>query len=254
MCEKCRTAWAAAAKAESQKAQQRHKALTHHHKKKHHHHRRAGAHGAKAAAGAHPKAQGGASASGTQATSSGAQAGAAGEMTASESTATPATGSNASSPAESASDTRASEPARPEPEPEPKKKEPEDKPRKRAIDVDKAVATLNENAEDASQGKCAKYVREAIEAGGTKVPNRPLYAKDYGPRLVQMGFEEVSAAGYVPQKGDVVVFDPPAGQVAGHIEMWSGSRWVSDFRQRTDDVYPGPAYRKEKTAHAIYRP
>lgn len=124
-----------------------------------------------------------------------------------------------------------------------------------SFNLNKAIAALDNNAGAASQGQCAKYVRLAIEAGGWKIPSpRPLYAKDYGPKLLEIGFKEIPADGYKPKKGDVVVLQPPKGEKAGHMQMWNGSRWVSDFRQKTNDIYPGPAFRKEKVAYAIYRP
>ncbi|MCX9155301.1 hypothetical protein OPU71_04110 [Niveibacterium sp. 24ML] len=120
--------------------------------------------------------------------------------------------------------------------------------------IDDAVKRLNDHAHASSQGQCARYVRLAIEAGGVTIPApRPTYAKDYGPKLAALGFSKLDAAGYVPQKGDIVVLQPPAGQTAGHIQMHNGETWVSDFVQGTG-IYPGPAYRKEKVAYEIYRP
>ena len=121
-------------------------------------------------------------------------------------------------------------------------------------DVDAAVSHIDENAHASSQGKCARYVREAIEAGGVTIPApRPLYAKDYGPKLTELGFKKVDAKDYVPQKGDIIVLEPPTGQTAGHIEMYNGTKWVSDFVQ-SERIYPGPAYRKEEVAYEIFRP
>jgi hypothetical protein len=40
----------------------------------------------------------------------------------------------------------------------------------------------------------------------------------------------------------------------GHIQGWDGTHWVSDFKQRPDNIYPGPKYRVNKTPHIIYRP
>lgn len=120
--------------------------------------------------------------------------------------------------------------------------------------IEDAVKRLNAHAHASSQGQCAKYVRLAIEAGGVTIPApRPTYAKDYGPKLAALGFSKLDAAGYVPQKGDIVVLQPPSGQTAGHIQMYNGETWVSDFVQGTG-IYPGPAYRKEKVAYEIYRP
>ena len=122
------------------------------------------------------------------------------------------------------------------------------------FDIENAVEHLDENAHKTSQGKCAAYVREAIEAGGVKIGwPRPLYAKDYGPTLTEKGFKKIDSKDYVPQKGDIVVLQPPKGQTAGHIQMYDGSKWVSDFEQG-DGIYPGSAYRKEKVDYEIYRP
>jgi hypothetical protein len=121
------------------------------------------------------------------------------------------------------------------------------------INIDKSVQYLDSNAEDSSQGWCATYTREAIEAGGVTLahPSSGL-AKDYGPSLEQAGFTEVSDDDYQPQKGDVVVIQPPEGETAGHMAMYDGTQWVSDFKQRT--MYPGQAYRDNEPAYAIYRP
>lgn len=122
------------------------------------------------------------------------------------------------------------------------------------VKVDDMIKHLDAHAHATSQGQCAKYVRLAIEAGGVTIaPPRPVYAKDYGPKLASLGFSKVDAADYTPQKGDVVVIQPPKGQTAGHIQIYNGTTWVSDFVQGSG-IYPGPAYRKEKVAYEIYRP
>lgn len=127
-------------------------------------------------------------------------------------------------------------------------------PQTRAIDIEKSVEFLNKQAHATSQGKCAKYVRQAIEAGGVTIPEpRPVYAKDYGPKLAELKFSKLDIENYVAEKGDVAVFQPPSGQAAGHIQMHNGETWVSDFIQGTG-LYPGPAYRKEKVAYEVYRP
>jgi hypothetical protein len=124
---------------------------------------------------------------------------------------------------------------------------------KPAIDIDAAVTKIEEIALANYQGKCAKHVRLALEAGGANMATRPTYAKDYGPKLLEIGLTEVAVAGYTPQKGDVVVFDAYATQSpqAGHIQMYSGTQWISDTRQ--------PRFLAHRVhyvgiAYAIYRP
>jgi hypothetical protein len=119
--------------------------------------------------------------------------------------------------------------------------------------IQRAVAHLDRAAHASSQGRCARYVREAIEAGGLPVPPpRPLYAKDYGPTLENLGFVPVATEGYSAQTGDIAVIEPPTGRTEGHIQMFNGQIWVSDFRQRAD-IYPGPAYRNQAVPYVVYR-
>lgn len=121
-----------------------------------------------------------------------------------------------------------------------------------AIDIDAAVAKIEKIALANYQGKCARHVRIALEAGGANMATRPVFAKDYGPKLLEIGFTKVSS-GSTPQKGDVAVFDsyPTQSPQAGHIQMYSGSQWISDTRQPRFLAhrvhYVGVAY-------AIYRP
>ncbi len=119
-----------------------------------------------------------------------------------------------------------------------------------AWDVNKAVEHLQKNAGAKSQGKCAAFVRQAIEAGGATF-QRTTYAKDFGPSLLQAGFRQISETGYKAQKGDVIVIQPYTGSTAGHVEMFDGAIWISDFKQ--SDEWAGPSYRKQKPARAIYR-
>lgn len=89
-------------------------------------------------------------------------------------------------------------------------------------------------------GQCASYVRQAICAGGLKAfcgggPD----ASSYGPVLTNNKFTHVyqgtfsgsSASAFAYQPGDVVVFQPVSGHSVGHITMYTGSGWISDFVQ-----------------------
>ncbi|QDQ29321.1 CHAP domain-containing protein [Chitinimonas arctica] len=120
------------------------------------------------------------------------------------------------------------------------------------MDIDKAVKLLNARAHPSSHKRCAHYIGRALEAGGAIIA-KPRYAKDYGPALLSIGFRAVPKTGYLPQKGDVIVLDPPQGKIAGHIQMFNGDIWVSDFNQHAE-IYPGGAYRREQVDYRIYRP
>jgi type VI secretion system secreted protein VgrG len=121
------------------------------------------------------------------------------------------------------------------------------------LDVNAAVKYLDDHTLLGSVGLCAHYVRMAIAAGGISINPYPALAKLYGPYLGANGFAALSQDNYAPAKGDVIVLQNyPGGDTAGHIAMYDGSQWVSDFKQR--DMWAGPGFRKYRPAHAFYRP
>ena len=115
------------------------------------------------------------------------------------------------------------------------------------FDKEKAVAYVTEHAEAKSRTWCAWYVMRALQAGGCPVYLLPAYG--YSWLLPRMGFTEVSREGYVPQKGDLIIFPAVGKHIWGHIQMWNGKQWVSDFRQK--NMMPAKAY--NKTDWKIYR-
>ena len=66
-------------------------------------------------------------------------------------------------------------------------------------------------------------------------------AKDYGPGLLKAGFRviEISKESEII-KGDVVVYPMTRTSPWGHIQVWTGEIWVSDYRQRSK--YPDSTY------------
>jgi peptidoglycan hydrolase-like protein with peptidoglycan-binding domain len=112
-----------------------------------------------------------------------------------------------------------------------------------------AVAYLNRNAEPHSLGRCARYVREAVEAGGVTLI-RHESAKNYGSSLVAVGFVAVNTSTY--ELGDVAIIQPIPGHPHGHATMYNGDIWISDFRQN-NGLYPGKTYRSLRPSFAIYR-
>lgn len=137
---------------------------------------------------------------------------------------------------------------------------------------DSAISHLNANAHKHSQRNCAAYVTQAIEAGGMTI-KRPAprsglkypAAADYGKPINKKGFVPVytyagngaplSDVTSVPgqQAGDVVVIQPIPGHPYGHMAMFNGTQWISDFRQEQLGFYPGHAYQKLKPAFIMYR-
>lgn len=117
-------------------------------------------------------------------------------------------------------------------------------------DKTKSIAYLDEHARNLSTGKCAEYVRKAVEAGGIKLI-RQTAAKDYGNSLTASGFLPTPASN-ANLPGDIAIIQPIAGHPHGHMAMFNGKIWVSDFKQ-LHGVYPGPSYRNQKPPYTVYR-
>jgi hypothetical protein len=128
------------------------------------------------------------------------------------------------------------------------------------MNIENAIAKLNAGALPDPGGKCAYYVRLAFEAGKIDTKIHPALAKDYGPFLLKNGFLKLTTnfkdGTYIQKPGDVAVFEGFIGRLrkhkSGHIQMFNGSKWVSDWIQ--PDFIPGPDYRSLPDPYVIYRP
>jgi hypothetical protein len=99
-----------------------------------------------------------------------------------------------------------------------------------------AAARASRAAHARSTGRCAQYVRKALQSAGYEfTPNPSAYQYATRGTLAKAGFVKVSN-GMAPQVGDVVVYDRSSKHRHGHIQIFDGSSWVSDFRQ--DDISP----------------
>ena len=105
------------------------------------------------------------------------------------------------------------------------------------IDIDKAIAWLDKNAGadyTKAKGKCATYVISALVEGGAKYRVTTVHAKDFGPTLLDMGLNPVNVSSlnaYTAQRGDVAILQPWRTHTSGHMEMYNGTQWVSDYKQ-----------------------
>lgn len=113
------------------------------------------------------------------------------------------------------------------------------------------------------ESKCARYVKKALIAGGVSVKNSEIEsAKNYGPWLIENNFKVVDNATTVSsggvftisgqQTGDVVVIQATPHHVHGHMAMFNGTHWVSDFVQEKG-FYPAQIYRDQNTPYKLYR-
>jgi hypothetical protein len=98
---------------------------------------------------------------------------------------------------------------------------------------------MDAHALSRSSHHCAMYCRLGMEAAGLSTQDRPRSgdAADYGPYLLRHGAQVVPTDGYAPQVGDTVVFDKTPQHPYGHIELYDGQRWVSDFMQHNFSPY-----------------
>ena len=106
---------------------------------------------------------------------------------------------------------------------------------------DKAVDFITSHAETKSKCSCAGYVMRGLWHGGCPVSILVLPAYGYSKILPQMGFHEVSSENYSPQKGDISVLPQNSNHVFGHIAVYNGKQWVSDFKQ--NNLLCSKAYR-----------
>lgn len=94
-------------------------------------------------------------------------------------------------------------------------------------------------------GYCARAVRRGLEAGGFVVSPIPPSAKDYPATLAALGFQRIDPTS-PPLIGDITICPAIPHHPHGHISMYCGKSWVSDFVQ--SDCFGGAAYRANGVA------
>ncbi|WP_201617316.1 CHAP domain-containing protein [Psychrobacter urativorans] len=102
-----------------------------------------------------------------------------------------------------------------------------------------AAARASSVARSRSSGYCARYVRKALQSAGYEFrPNPSAYQYASRGTLSSAGFSKISND-MQPQVGDVVVYDRSSRHPHGHIQIFDGGDWVSDFRQNSISPYSG---------------
>lgn len=89
-------------------------------------------------------------------------------------------------------------------------------------------------------GYCAKYVRLALQNGGGYKFDGVGSAYQYHTQgvLTIAGFVQIHA-GTKWQVGDVIVYQNSNRRPHGHIQIWDGRNWISDFIQNSWLIYGG---------------
>jgi hypothetical protein len=105
--------------------------------------------------------------------------------------------------------------------------------------IHRLISWLDSHAHLHSTHHCAASVRQAMEAAGIPTVDRPPSgdAGDYGPFLLRHGAQVIPQESYEPRAGDIAVFDRTEDHPAGHIQVFDGQRWVSDFVQHAFSPY-----------------
>ncbi len=100
-----------------------------------------------------------------------------------------------------------------------------------------AAKRASRRAHSRSRGLCAKYVRKALQSAGYKFkPNPSAYQYASRGTLRKAGFTRISNRSK-PRVGDVVVVNRSRRHPHGHISIFDGRNWVSDFRQKKSNPY-----------------
>lgn len=102
-------------------------------------------------------------------------------------------------------------------------------------DINKACQTLTEKAETSSKCCCAWYVMRAMHSGNCSIGIYPAWCYEY--ILPYYGFNKISMENYKPEKGDIVVIENSKEHFWGHIAMYNGQQWISDFKQKNMNPY-----------------
>lgn len=116
----------------------------------------------------------------------------------------------------------------------------------------KAARMARSRAHGTTIGFCAKYVRIALQQGGGYRFDGQASAFQYHTNNTlsksRPQFSQIDIKTPV-QIGDVMVIDKIPGHIHGHIQIWDGRAWISDFIQSGG----GPVYGKKSRGVALYR-
>ena len=127
------------------------------------------------------------------------------------------------------------------------------------FNVDAAVdfAANNISPTQYEIGRCGHFTANAIRrGGGLHLPSLPTEndsATNYADKLISVGFEDkgqLQKADWL--KGDVAIVQGITGHPDGHMCIYNGAKWISDFVQERG-VYPNKRYQDEQAPYKIYR-
>lgn len=116
------------------------------------------------------------------------------------------------------------------------------------FDVNQFTKFLSGITRQTSTQRCARSIRIGLQSAGAKIVNHPVAAADWGNTLLKLGYQKIDLSFDRPKKGDIYIIDRTEKNRYGHIAAYSGQAWVSDFKQRSHDVYSN-----SKVRYTYYR-
>ncbi len=108
------------------------------------------------------------------------------------------------------------------------------------LDISKFTETLVNMSRSTTAHRCARYVRIALQSAGARFTDHPIAASDWGATLTEIGYKQIRPEFDNPREGDIYIINRTSRHRYGHIAGFTGSQWVSDFRQTSYDVYKDP--------------
>ena len=106
-----------------------------------------------------------------------------------------------------------------------------------SVNIDAAVKYLESHAKPYSVHLYAGYVAAALHAGGFKFTNQDAaYQYRTNGILKSIGYREIPKPSSF-KKGDITITDKNSAHKYGHMAMFTGKQWISDFKQSSEFVY-----------------
>ncbi|MBF7682656.1 hypothetical protein I2F27_04820 [Acinetobacter sp. B5B] len=116
------------------------------------------------------------------------------------------------------------------------------------FDLTKFTDRLKHISARVSSARCARSIRTALENAGAQIGEHPVAASDWGQTLEKIGYKKIDPAFDQPVEGDIYIIQRTRRHTYGHIAGYTGTQWVSDYKQPSYDVYHDP-----EATYAYYR-
>ena len=101
-----------------------------------------------------------------------------------------------------------------------------------SIDLNAAAQYLIDNAYENSAKECGRFASDALIKAGFKFEKQGSAYKYWSENiLIKLGFREIQKS--TNKLGDIYVYENNIDHKDGHIAMWCGPQWISDFKQKS---------------------